>query len=144
MRVKKAGIEDINKIAKVELGSGYHKKKFNPFPMLRKIFKDKKEEIFVAVKSGEIIGYIGLRIENRICEIALLGVLKKYQKKGVGKKLIKYILKICQENRLNKIILEVRNDNFKALALYLKYGFIVIGIRRIKGIIKLKMQKKLR
>ncbi len=47
MKIEKAKPDDINDISKVELGSGYPKNRtFNPIPMLKQIFNDKKDNIF--------------------------------------------------------------------------------------------------
>jgi len=145
MKISIATPRDIKDIAKIELGSGYHKNnRFNPLPMLKKIFKDKKEKILLAKENDKITGYIAVRIERKICEIALLAVLKRYQKRGIGKSLLKHILKIAKQKKANKVILEVRKNNKKALRLYHKYGFKVMGTRKIKNIIKFKMEKRLR
>lgn len=144
IKVGKASIKDIDKIAKVELGGGYHKnKKFNPLPMLKEIFQDKKEEIFIAKENNKIVGYIAIRKERHIYDLTLLAVLKRYQRKGIGRILIKHMLKSAKKNKIKKITLEVRNDNQKALSLYLQYEFIVVGIQKKKNMLKLKMRKTL-
>ena len=146
MKIKKANLEDINKISKVELGSGYHKnRRFNPLPMLKRIFNDKKESIFIIKEKDKIIAYITLREDKNIGEVGLFAVLKKHQGRGIGRKLLRYILQIAKKDKLKKLVLEVRNDNLKALNLYLKYGFVVTGIRKIKNfkVTKLKMERVL-
>ena len=141
--IREAKKEEIDNISKIELGSGYHKREFNPIPMLEKIFYDKKEHIFVFIEKDKIKGYIAVRIEKEFCEISLLAILKKYQKKGIAKKLIEYVLRFSKRKNIKEVVLEVRNDNIKALFLYLKYGFFIVGIKKFKGIVKLKMKKQL-
>ena len=143
MKIKKAKIENINEIAKVELGSGYHKnKKFNPFPMLNEIFRNKKEKIFLAVENNLIVGYIAIREENKEVEITLLAVLKKYQRKGIGRKLLEYVLKLARKKKFKQVILEVRKDNSRAIKLYKKFDFVVVKSRKVNKIVKLKIKKK--
>ncbi len=144
MKIRKTDAKEINEIVKVELGSGYHKVgSFDPMPMLKEIFQDKKEKIFVATEKNKIIGYIGIRQEKQICELTLLAVLKEYQGKGIGKRLFEYALRIAKRNKSKKIILEVREGNLKAINLYRKQGFVVIGNRKVKKITKLKMEKEI-
>ncbi|MEK6875526.1 MAG: GNAT family N-acetyltransferase [Nanoarchaeota archaeon] len=144
MRIEKAKSSDITNISKVELGSGYHKnRRFNPLPMLKRIFNDKKDNIFIIKEKGKIIAYITLREDKNIGEVGLFAVLKKQQERGIGRRLLKYILQIAKKDKLKKLVLEVRNDNLKALNLYSKYGFVVIGTRKVKNIIKLKMERVL-
>ena len=42
---------------------------------------------------------------------------------GYGKKMIEYIIDFCKKEDVKWIILEVREYNFPALELYMKYGF---------------------
>lgn len=144
MGIKEAKIDKINEIAKVELGSGYHKRKFDPVPMLKKVFRDKNEKIFVYIKKRKVIVYVGLRFEKKIGVITLLAVLKSYQKKGIGKKLVKKAISLFKKNKVRKIILDVRNNNVGALVLYLKSGFIAKQIKEKKEATKLRMEKKLK
>lgn len=72
---------------------------------------------------GVIVGYIGIwDLEDEI-HITNLAIDRKYQKKGIGTKLINYILEL-NNHGINKIVgLEVRVSNVNAITLYEKLGF---------------------
>jgi ribosomal protein S18 acetylase RimI-like enzyme len=53
----------------------------------------------------------------------VLCVNKKYQKKGIGKNLIKNAKKIAKEKKCSKIILDVSKENDNAIKFYNKLGF---------------------
>lgn len=57
--------------------------------------------------------------------ISVLCVNKNYQKKGIGKNLVKNVKKIAQEKKCSRIILDVSKDNDIGLKLYNKIGFKV-------------------
>ena len=46
-----------------------------------------------------------------------------YRRKGAGYTLLNHINDYCKQNNYGKVTLEVRNDNEKAMKLYLKCGF---------------------
>lgn len=85
---------------------------------------------FVLSNNDEIIGYVGLWILFEHAQITTLGVAKKYQGRGLSKKLMDYIIKKAEEFGCEDISLEVRVSNSTAISLYEKYGFIRINIRK--------------
>ena len=56
-----------------------------------------------------------------------MGVLKDYQSKGIGSKLIELSTNSCELPGLLSLELRVRSNNERAIALYEKYGFNCIG-----------------
>ena len=57
--------------------------------------------------------------------IAMLAVENEYRKKGIGKNLVKLLLKIFRENyEVNEVAIETEIDNYVALGLYESFGFI--------------------
>ena len=133
LKIRKARKEDLKDISQVEMSSGYHKKKFNFIPIITKLFKDKNESIFVLLKNNKIIGYVDLRIKNKVGEINFLSITREEQGKRFGLRLMVFILKYAKENKCKKVILQVRNDNNKAISLYNKLDFKSIeSIKRSK------------
>lgn len=57
-------------------------------------------------------------------EIYNIGVYKEQRKKGIGKRLLKKVLKLAEEKKIKEIWLEVRKSNKTALKFYSKSGFI--------------------
>ena len=133
--------DDMDKIAKVEMSSGYHKKKFDFKPALVELFK-KKTDVIVAKEKKAIVGYITLEHNG---EIAFLAVSKKYQGKGIAGKLIQKVISRAKTKKIKKLFLDVKEDNFTAIKLYSKYGFKVSSVnkKKFKGIeiTKLRMVK---
>lgn len=85
-----------------------------------------KEVIYV--ENGLIIGYLNYSIIYEKAEINEIFVLNNYRNQGIGSQLIEYLLKKCQfcEN----ITLEVRKNNDYAIALYKKFGFKEVALRK--------------
>ncbi|OPX42948.1 ribosomal-protein-alanine N-acetyltransferase [Ruminiclostridium hungatei] len=84
----------------------------------------------VAVSGKKIIGYGGLwRIldEGHITNIA---VHPEFRRCGAGCRIMDELLKLCRENGILSLTLEVRRGNLPAQKLYEKYGFRSEGIRK--------------
>lgn len=64
-----------------------------------------------------------------IGEITNIAVLPKYQGMGLGDKTLTILTKICIENGMREINLEVKQGNVPAIKLYEKHGFKEVGIR---------------
>ncbi|HHT20182.1 MAG TPA: GNAT family N-acetyltransferase [Tissierellia bacterium] len=86
----------------------------------------------LAIAEGEIIGLAALTSspQPRIAhhgEIAL-SVCQDYWNQGVGRELMKYLIRFAKNNGVTEIIhLGVRSDNQAALKLYRELGFYEIG-----------------
>ena len=77
-----------------------------------------------------ILGYTIMYVffeEGEICNVA---VAEDTQKQGVGSALMNAMLEEGTEESMTRFILEVRVSNTPAIALYKKFGFTEIGIRR--------------
>jgi len=82
----------------------------------------------LARENGKIIGYIGFWVLSGEAQITNVAVLPQYRGCGVASALIEEMLKICAD--AEQIILEVRKSNSGAIALYEKYQFRNVGIRK--------------
>ena len=94
---------------------------------------------------NKIVGYLNYYLMYEKIEIANFNVLEKYQNKGIGTKLIKYL--IDNYSNVDNITLEVKSDNNKAIHLYEKMGFKRTAIREkyyhgIDGILMERDMKK--
>lgn len=78
--------------------------------------------------AGRIIGFLNYSIMYEKAEINMIYVLEEFRNKGIGSKLLGYVLRKCKicEN----ITLEVRKDNICAIGLYKKFGFKEAAIRQ--------------
>lgn len=85
---------------------------------------------YVAVSAGKVIGYGGVwKIfdEGHITNIA---VHPEFRRCGAASKILDEIIKMCEENGINSLTLEVRKSNIAAQKLYAKFGFKEEGLRK--------------
>ncbi|MCU0105322.1 ribosomal protein S18-alanine N-acetyltransferase [Acholeplasma vituli] len=78
---------------------------------------------FVDEEHDEIIGYVGLWINDNIGQIVNFLVKPTHQNKGLGKKWITFIMDYFKQNNVDIVSLEVRETNERAIHLYESYGF---------------------
>ncbi|AAK80520.1 RimJ/RimL family protein N-acetyltransferase [Clostridium acetobutylicum] len=95
----------------------------------------KNTELFIVVEvDGKIVGSATLKRSSlsMLRHTALFGItiLKEYSGKGIGSLIIKRVFEWAEENAIEKIDLEVFHDNFKAISLYKKFGFIEEGRKK--------------
>lgn len=85
---------------------------------------------FIAKYKGEIVGVLVLTdTRPKTVEIMNVSVKEEYQNKGIGKKLIKYVIEYVKKNTSNKIIeIGTGNPGVVQMLLYQKCGFRIIGI----------------
>jgi ribosomal-protein-alanine N-acetyltransferase len=80
--------------------------------------------------SGVLVGYFLLMLavdEAHLLNVAVRGDLHG---QGLGRKLLDKVVAVARENRMTSVLLEVRPSNVQALAVYRRYGFTQIGIRK--------------
>ncbi|MFT4303901.1 MAG: GNAT family N-acetyltransferase [Candidatus Woesearchaeota archaeon] len=91
----------------------------------------KKQEIFFGYKINNIlVGYITLKPffpGHNHCEIYWLAIRKKYQKKGIGKKLVKFIETYAKKKGFRKVCLYTNKNMKKTRAFYEKIGYKYIN-----------------
>lgn len=76
------------------------------------------------VAEDEEDGFFGWNKEvNKTCELARVGVNKSMHNKGLGSRIIEYVIKDVKERGFEGIHMLVSKTNPVALALYSKYGF---------------------
>ena len=68
-----------------------------------------------------------LIIMNSSCELFNIAVEIKSRKKGIGSFLVEYLVKLCLEQEIRTVLLDVRQSNTQALSFYKKLGFEAIG-----------------
>ncbi|MCU1683461.1 MAG: rimI [Amycolatopsis sp.] len=85
-------------------------------------------------ESGGVVGYAGLAVVGRRlgefeASVHTIGVDPDFQSQGIGTALLRMLLARADEV-LAPVFLEVRTDNASAIALYERYGFARVGLRR--------------
>lgn len=91
-------------------------------------FKKDYSLLVCAVEDGHVIGYLVAWLLLDEMHIANLAVHPKERRRGVGERLVQYL--IDRSEGFQWIALEVRESNHSARKLYEKLGFRKKGVRR--------------
>ncbi len=78
---------------------------------------------------NKLVGYVFYQLLFEQAEIIQIAIQPKFQKQGLAAQLITQSCDYLQQQKIEKILLEVRESNRAAIALYTKLGFVVDGIR---------------
>lgn len=84
----------------------------------------------VAEENGEILGYAGAWGVFGEADITNVCVREDSRKKGIGEKLLRFLMQEGSKEDIGTFFLEVRESNSGAIALYEKIGFRRVGIRK--------------
>ena len=83
-----------------------------------------------ALKAGRTAGYLLAYTAADEAEIARIAVTEELQRQGVARALLQRLENVCKEKGLTRILLDVRESNEAARALYESAGFREDGIRQ--------------
>lgn len=102
-------------------------------------------KIITYVEKDKIIGFLLYSLIYDRIEIEQLEVTTKERRKGIGDRLLNYLIEKYQNTNIKNITLEVKEDNIAAINLYKKYGFEKVSTREkyYDGINGLLMEKTL-
>lgn len=77
-----------------------------------------------------IVGYASIWMMVDESHLTSIAVRKSHQHQGIGELLLIAVIKLSLQMKAQVVTLEVRASNSSAQALYAKYGFKNVGIRR--------------
>jgi ribosomal-protein-alanine N-acetyltransferase len=104
------------------------------FPWSENIFRDCLKAGYsgwVAVDGdGAIAGYAVTSMAVGEMHVLNLCVDPAYQRSGLGRRLLEHLLTLAFAANATIVLLEVRKSNKAAIALYEKYGFKRLGVRK--------------
>lgn len=84
----------------------------------------------IAETNNRIVGFIvGWLVADQF-EIQNIAVHRDFRRKGIASQMIKYLISIPIQNKIKKILLEVKESNTIALSFYQSIGFNQVGIRK--------------
>jgi len=125
MKIKRVEPSDLKHIVEIEAASFK-----DPWPRIA--FESElwnSDSMFLkAVIKDNIIAYMILRKLVDEFHIMNIAVAPEHRKKGIAQKLLTYALENLKGGKL--LLLEVRNSNKAAIALYQKNGFTVLHTRK--------------
>jgi ribosomal protein S18 acetylase RimI-like enzyme len=103
------------------------------------LLKKEKNIIFAAEENHQIIGYVFAEIMNYpetsirynmdVIFIQHISIKESYRRKGVGKLLLKRVLRLAEEKGISIIMLDVWTFNKEAANFFKKQGFSVFDER---------------
>ncbi len=102
------------------------KKDFNKVYDIKNLNND-YANIYVYESNNEVIGFLHFENHFEITDIINIAVSLNNQNRGIGEELITHLI---NNTSGNKIMLEVRENNEKAIRLYTKCGFKEINRRK--------------
>ncbi len=92
--------------------------------------KNTNARFLVALKGGEVLGYIGCIFVCGEGSITNVAVSPEFRRQGIGNALLSSLIACARKENIESLFLEVRRSNSSAQALYKKHGFVITGIRR--------------
>jgi ribosomal-protein-alanine N-acetyltransferase len=104
-----------------------------PHPWTRGNFSDSLAagyECWIVECGGEIAGYCVAAIAAGEAHLLNLSVAGSWQRRGIGREVLGFVLESARRAGAARIFLEVRPSNEVARTLYTAAGFKVVGIRR--------------
>jgi [ribosomal protein S18]-alanine N-acetyltransferase len=84
----------------------------------------------VTLEDETVVGYAGLAVFGDEGHVLTIGVTGRVQGRGLGAVLLRDLLAAAADRGARRMLLDVRSDNMVAQRLYVRHGFVPVGIRR--------------
>lgn len=97
---------------------------------------------FEAWEESDLIGLVACYLNDKSSKIGYItnvSVFKRFQGKGIAKKLLKDAFSRASSLGFNEILLEVEKDNLLATGLYKRLGFSEIGMKNSKMLMRINL-----
>lgn len=76
--------------------------------------ESKMMPFFTAIYNKKTVGFVAMKIHNAYtAEIYVMGVLQKYQRKGIGKELIEYCESFCKDDKIEYLTVKTLDKSAK-------------------------------
>lgn len=104
--------------------------------IIENVLADNDSEWFVAEYDNKVIGQCSVGLVRRNAryrhraECAFV-ILKDYCSLGIGGKMMEECIKWCREHGVTQLELDVVKNNERALKMYQKFGFEIIGTKEM-------------
>ena len=108
-------------------------KKAYPHPWTAGIFRDclrVGHNAWVMTLDSAVIGYAIVMLSPGEAHILNICIDPQYQSKGLGRYLLRYLIKRTRRTDTDMVLLEVRRSNKNAQYLYQSEGFHELGVRK--------------
>ena len=92
--------------------------------------QNKMARYVVLVDGGEVIGFGGLWLMLDEAHVVTVAVRPERRRRGLGSLIVHGLLLVAHSQGMGTATLECRPSNLAARALYARYGFYEVGLRR--------------
>jgi ribosomal-protein-alanine N-acetyltransferase len=127
LRFAPMDLDDLDEVLRIEYG-------IYPFPWTRGNFLDslysRYDTWVLRNPQDELVGYFLLMMAVDESHLLNITVGTPWQGRGVGIALLDKAVALARLKNMKSILLEVRPSNTRALAIYERYGFSRIGLRK--------------
>ena len=96
---------------------------------LKEELAGKNRWYFVAESENQVVGYVGALHAGGITDVLTLTVRLDYQRKGIGRELLRRLIDWARVQKAEAIMLEMREGNSQAQPLYVDFGFVELTKR---------------
>ena len=125
VRVRPVAPADLVRIAAIEALTfpidAYPKSEF------RRLYSEHPGEFFVAELGDKVVGYVAGSVKDDTGEIESIAVDPRCRQLGIGRMLAERLIARFAETGLRNCFLQVRTTNAKAIDLYRRLGFRIVG-----------------
>jgi [ribosomal protein S18]-alanine N-acetyltransferase len=123
-QMQPSDLEDVLAIERTSFASPWSR------DMFYEEMENRNARVVVFRLEGKIIGYICFWVVLDEAHLMNIAVHPEQRGKGYGKAIMVYLESVCQQEGLNRLLLEVGRRNASARSLYKKFGFSSIGFRK--------------
>ena len=128
MSIREMKVDDLKRI--VELEKDLFLSPWNEEDFIHELKENPMAGYYILEKENQIIGYIGLWFLGDQRQITTIATDRHFQGQGCASQLMEYALEKSEELHYQNVNLEVRVSNVKAIALYQKFGFKNVAVRK--------------
>lgn len=97
----------------------------------RELSRRDEVAVYLAARLDEaVVGYAGMWVAAGEGHIATIGVHPRYRRMGIGQRILLRLLREAVARRAERVFLEFRTSNAAARALYARFGFREVGVRK--------------
>jgi ribosomal-protein-alanine N-acetyltransferase len=126
LQLRPMTVNDLASVMSVELRA-------YPHPWTEGIFRDCIRvgyQCWVAETGGQLVGYAVMSVAVGEAHVLNICIDPDRQGEGLGRRLLRRMLRVASDNQADTAYLEVRESNHVAQRLYLSLGFVEVGRRR--------------
>ena len=126
VEIRTMNYSDLSQVIRVEI-------KAYPHPWTLGIFRDclrVGHHAWVMLLDQKVVGYAVVMLSPGEAHILNICVDPDYQAKGLGRHLLRHLIKSTNQTDIDMVLLEVRRSNTRAQRLYQSEGFHELGVRK--------------